>query len=238
MENNILIADDNQHLAVKLKTYIKKYNKTVTNIQIATNGVDARKIINENEPEIVILDLKMPECDGTKILKEITNKNIFVIVISGEIDFLNKINILDYKVIKRIYIKPFKFENLNKDVEYLFETRHINFIEDKIEKELNAFKFNKNSKGYKYLVECLKYCYQQPELIENLESFLFSKVSKNNNIKNSKKIKWTIQKTMYSMKRYTDKKIILRYFPNKETFTIKNFITIFNNLIIEKYKIS
>jgi two-component system response regulator YesN len=55
----------------------------------AENGINAIKIVAEKKPDIVITDIRMPNCDGVSLLKKISGKypDIQTIVISGYDDF-------------------------------------------------------------------------------------------------------------------------------------------------------
>ena len=149
---------------------------------------------------------------------------------------INQINIFDFKVIKQIYIKPFNFKELNMDLTVVYEENAVQEIKKDIENELSCFNFNKNSKGYKYLIDCLNLCFYEPNLLNNMENKLFCRVSQENNIKNNKEIKWSIQKALTSMERYTNTTAILRYFPYTKNPTLKTFISEISQIIIKKYK--
>ena len=236
MGNFVLLVDDNVNFVRKLAQYIKMHNEYIDLIQIATNGKKALEIMSKRLPDVLILDLNMPQINGNDIIHKIAKTNIKVIIISGRSDLLNEINIFEFKLIKTIYIKPFDFQRLNEDLEYFLKEEKIKKIEEHVENELLEFCFNKGSKGYKYLVDCLKYCCQQPELLENMENHLFMKVAKGNQVQNVKIIKWSIRKTITAMERYTNKKIILKYFPHTENPTPKVFISTIINIIKIKYK--
>ena len=62
----ILIVDDNQTNIILLQAILKraKYN-TVS----ATNGADALRIMQEKHPDLVLLDIMMPEMDGYEVAR-------------------------------------------------------------------------------------------------------------------------------------------------------------------------
>lgn len=37
------------------------------------SGVDAIQLIREKEPDLIIIDIRMPEMNGTEVLKKITS---------------------------------------------------------------------------------------------------------------------------------------------------------------------
>ena len=63
----ILIVDDNQTNIILLQAILKraKYN-TVS----ATNGTDALRIMQEMHPDLVLLDIMMPEMDGYEVARQ------------------------------------------------------------------------------------------------------------------------------------------------------------------------
>lgn len=79
---NILIVDDSdlfiQSISIGLKS--KGYN-----IRVSNNGFDAIASIKKNSPDIVLLDLEMPQINGIDTLKGIRefDKNLPVIIDSS-----------------------------------------------------------------------------------------------------------------------------------------------------------
>jgi len=65
----ILIADDSELVRGRIKESLKDI-KEVEIVGEARNGIEALKIINETNPDLVILDLQMPELNGIGVLKK------------------------------------------------------------------------------------------------------------------------------------------------------------------------
>lgn len=235
MKEKLIIADDNLEFSTSLFNYLKANNNFIDVIGIAENGQKAIDLIEQLNPDIILLDLKMPQKNGIELLQYLNAKNIIVIIISGEINMINQINIFDFKVVQQIYLKPFDFSALNIDLINIYQENLVREKRKNIEDELSCFNFNKNSKGYKYLIDCLDFCSTDPKLLINMENELFLKVSKKNNIKNNKEIKWSVQKTLISMERYTETGTILRYFPYSSKPTLKTFISRMSEIITKKY---
>ncbi len=112
MEKNkkILIIDDSAVNNVLLENVLEDQNYEVI---IAFNGNDAFKAIDKNIPDLILLDIMMPDMDGYKILEELklkeNTKQIPVIMVSAKSDSLDidkamELGAVDY-IIKPINIK-------------------------------------------------------------------------------------------------------------------------------------
>lgn len=64
----ILVVDDEKPIREMLKRFLAKKGYEVYD---ADNGDDALKIVGEQEPCIVLLDIRMPKTDGIEVLKKI-----------------------------------------------------------------------------------------------------------------------------------------------------------------------
>jgi two-component system chemotaxis response regulator CheY len=66
----VLVADDEAH--IRKYTSLLLRSAGVTNIVEATNGREAVALFQSEQPDLVLLDVNMPELDGTEALKQIT----------------------------------------------------------------------------------------------------------------------------------------------------------------------
>ncbi len=66
--NKILIIDDDTRLVKNVSTYLKDFNYQ---IEAAYNGTEGLQKIGSFSPDLVILDLMMPEIDGLDVCREI-----------------------------------------------------------------------------------------------------------------------------------------------------------------------
>ncbi len=62
----VLIVDDNEKLRSIFKLILKEYQ-----IFEAKNGIEAIKVFKEKQPNIILMDILMPEMDGITATKEI-----------------------------------------------------------------------------------------------------------------------------------------------------------------------
>ena len=69
MAKNILICDDAAFMRMMIKDILSKNGYTVAGE--AENGVKAVERYNELKPDLVLMDITMPEMDGIQALKNI-----------------------------------------------------------------------------------------------------------------------------------------------------------------------
>ena len=86
---NILIVDDEIEIIELIELYLTKEDFTVFT---AGNGVEAMNIILNQEIDIAVIDIMMPEMNGLELIKKIRQRmNIPIIIISARDDFSDKI---------------------------------------------------------------------------------------------------------------------------------------------------
>jgi YesN/AraC family two-component response regulator len=66
----IVIADDSSLMRDRIKSLLNGLKEKLV-VYEAENGVDALQLIRENEPDLAILDIRMPEMNGIEVLKKI-----------------------------------------------------------------------------------------------------------------------------------------------------------------------
>jgi len=80
---NILVVEDNESLNAVYKLILEKNGyKVVT----AFNGIDALKVLKRFTPDLILLDMLMPEMGGVGFLKKFSqpkNKKIKIIILSN-----------------------------------------------------------------------------------------------------------------------------------------------------------
>ena len=77
-EYRVLIVDDEEELVT---TLVERLQLRGINAQAATNGETALKIIEENPPQVVVLDVMMPGIGGMEILQRMKAQNLKIPVI-------------------------------------------------------------------------------------------------------------------------------------------------------------
>src|SRR5690606_13349636 len=80
----LMIADDHRLFSEALMMVLKEVEE-VEIIGLADNGVELINLISHNIPDIVILDINMPEMDGIECCKQIKkiNRDIKIMILSS-----------------------------------------------------------------------------------------------------------------------------------------------------------
>lgn len=85
----ILIVDDENIIRMGIKTVIQRSGRDWIITGEAIDGLDALEQIENEKPDVIITDIRMPEMDGIELSKQVSGKypDILVIVISGYAEF-------------------------------------------------------------------------------------------------------------------------------------------------------
>ena len=105
----VLIVDDEAQLVRALRASLEVRGYDVIS---ASAGADGLRLASSSEPDIVILDLGLPDIDGTEVLKRIrTFSSVPVVVLTVREDQDQKIRILEAGADDYV-TKPFAMEEL------------------------------------------------------------------------------------------------------------------------------
>ena len=95
MNAKILIIEDELPIAELLKYALEKEGFSAA---VAGSGAEAYKKIESFRPELILLDLMLPDVDGLTICREVTTKHreISIIIVSAKNDQIDKLIGLEY----------------------------------------------------------------------------------------------------------------------------------------------
>jgi len=117
MKQKILIIEDDGFLA---SIYAQKLELEGFEVAFATNGEDGLKLAQKDKPDLILLDLLMPQMDGFEVLEKVkadsATKDIKVLVLSnlgqkedvdrcmklGAVGYMIKAHSLPEETVKRI----------------------------------------------------------------------------------------------------------------------------------------
>jgi two-component system response regulator YesN len=127
----VLIIDDEEPSRDAIRILGKWEQMNVGDIYEASNGKAGIAAIREHKPDIVLVDMKMPEMDGIEFLKIVESEfpDICCIVISGYNDFEYARQAIQSKAVDYL-LKPVNKQELNQTLRKTVEK-----IEDKRKKE-------------------------------------------------------------------------------------------------------
>lgn len=117
---SVVVCDDDQILVSIVKVVLTKNNFQV---YTANNGDAAVKLIRSAKPQLVFLDLDMPEKNGFEVLKELGAPDfpsLYKIVISGHEDASSRERALSLGA-NEVWVKPFNAAKLMAAVETLIK---------------------------------------------------------------------------------------------------------------------
>ncbi|MCC4817073.1 sigma-54-dependent Fis family transcriptional regulator [Vibrio lentus] len=143
MRPKVLLVEDSTSLAVLYKQYVKDEPYDIFHVE---TGAEAKTFIERHAPQLVILDLKLPDMPGEEVLDWISDSEIPTAVIiatahgsvniavdliqRGAEDFLEKpIQADRLKTSVNLHLRRAKLENLVDDIQTKFDRdRFHNFI--------------------------------------------------------------------------------------------------------------
>lgn len=76
--NKVLVVDDQKTVCYSLQRFLRSEGY---NVHTATSGEEALSVINDVKPDLVIMDVRMPEMDGIEVLRKIKESHPQVQVI-------------------------------------------------------------------------------------------------------------------------------------------------------------
>jgi len=114
--SKILIADDSQFMRKMLKDLLVEGGYNAADIIEAENGNVTLELKEQENPDVILLDLIMPDLDGIGVLEKLTPQDLEkVVVVSavGQDKMKEKATGLG---VKRYIVKPFEKETVLKMV--------------------------------------------------------------------------------------------------------------------------
>ena len=121
MTKKILAIDDENDVLVIIKSALKSEGYDVLT---ANNGYDGLAIAQDDKPDLILLDLMMPEMDGFEVLENLrdneTTMDIPVIVLTG-LSERGKIREALDKGVNYYIMKPFEYHDLISKVKLAIE---------------------------------------------------------------------------------------------------------------------
>lgn len=195
---NICIADDNRELVNLLNQYITT-QEDMEVVGTAHNGQECLTLIEEKEPDVLILDIIMPHLDGLAVLERIgkmklaKKPNIIMLTAFGQEDVTKKAVELGAAY---FVLKPFDMDVLISNIRevsgqkktflqhsstqsYTSRAEDTGFnLDASITSVIHEIGVPAHIKGYMYLREAITMVYNDIELLGSITKVLYPDIAK------------------------------------------------------------
>ena len=142
MSIKVMIADDHVLMREGVRQLLE-YDGSIKVISEAADGVECLKILETVTPDILLLDINMPNKNGIEVLEDIKNKNIdikiLILTVHNEIEYL--LRAVDIGVDGYI-LKDSESAELKKAINYIYNGE--NYIQPSLIPVLNSRLVNRN----------------------------------------------------------------------------------------------
>ena len=190
MKTRIMLVDDNKEFIDELNAFFSA-SENFEVVGIAYDGVKAVELFSNLRPDILLLDLVMPQMDGFSVLERIDKQKCKVVVVSAlsQDTFVTKAMNLgsDYYMMKPVSIQNLSdrlLEVLNppvlKQTAYIANQKHLvrnNSLDEKISNIFITVGIPAHIKGYHFLREAIKMAIDNPEIINHITKRLYPDVA-------------------------------------------------------------
>jgi len=124
--NKVLIVDDENLSRKKIRRFLEERGEGF-NIMEAENGLEALDMIDAEKPQIVFLDIEMPEMNGMDLIHAVSNPHFHLVFQTAYSEYAVQAfekNAIDY------LLKPFNQDRFNQALEKCLKKNSKQLIED------------------------------------------------------------------------------------------------------------
>ncbi len=122
--NHVLIIDDEADFGYFVKESLQFDNRYC--VSIATDGMMGLKIAQETNPDVIVLDIMMPQMDGLQVLKGLraqkATQNTPVIMLTGKKDDDSIVQAIGLSSAMYI-VKPIEMDVLGHKIESILKSQ-------------------------------------------------------------------------------------------------------------------
>lgn len=139
MKTKILIVDDEVDVLDLMRELFESRGYLPLT---ATNGVEALKVVREEEPDMVITDIRMPDMDGMQLLEILSNSysNIPVIMVTAHGTIETAVEAIKMGA-KDYILKPLRLDEILAKVETIAQLKNLERENEYLKSRL-AYRFN------------------------------------------------------------------------------------------------
>ena len=184
-KTKLIIADEDTNIIEETKKNFTSEKFEI--VGTTTDGEELINLINQFNPDVVVMDIVLQKCDGFKVLESVNTKKTNIVIQSSlSIDgFINKAISLGAKY---YCIKPFNVQTLKERIEDIiqpkasqsntfFNSKNNNQIEEKISNIFITVGIPAHIKGYQFLREAIKLAIANPEIINSITKKLYPTIA-------------------------------------------------------------
>ena len=133
-KNRVLVVDDEKLVCWSLS---EKLTEAGFSVDTALTGAEAREKFNDFNPEMVLLDVRLPDANGIELLSEFKSldEEIIILMITAYADADSAVNALK-KGADDYVGKPFDLEHVGHLVEQCFEKKRMRRVVNSYSREL------------------------------------------------------------------------------------------------------
>lgn len=122
MRARILVVEDDLAVLEALKLMLEEYYEVL----VTVNGIEAVKLYEKFKPDIVLMDIAMPDMDGVEATKEILKKDPDAVILCVTAFAAHRGKEILEAGAKEIIEKPFTRKKLIERIESYLKNRKVN----------------------------------------------------------------------------------------------------------------
>ncbi|WP_281225747.1 LytR/AlgR family response regulator transcription factor [Flavobacterium aquiphilum] len=148
-----IIIDDEQHNIINLQRLLEKYCPEVIIVGSSTDASEGIALIKSSQPDLVFLDIQMPNKDGFQVLQELNSYDFEVIFVTAFSQYgiqAIKFSAIDY------LLKPIDIEELKKAVAKTSSRLKHKNQNLQLQNLLHHLKENNNGSDHRIAISSLK----------------------------------------------------------------------------------
>lgn len=122
MNKKLLIVDDEAHIRMLLQQTLEELEDDNVEFFLADNGEQALNLIENEKPDLVLLDVMMPKMNGMEVCQRVKQnkdlENVYIIILTAKGQEVDKQKALDVGA-NRYMTKPFdpdEILNISREV--------------------------------------------------------------------------------------------------------------------------
>ncbi|MDE6201255.1 MAG: sporulation transcription factor Spo0A [Clostridiales bacterium] len=179
MKIRVMVCDDNAEFVASIKSHFSTSDK-IELVDVAIDGKQALDKLVTVRPDVLLLDLVMPNLDGFSVLERVNKGNMKIIIVSAlsQEAFISKAMGLgaDFYM-----MKPVSFGVLDERIIEAFNNKRPSAknrsMDEKISNIFITVGIPAHIKGYQYLREAIKMTIDNPEIINSITKKLYPEVA-------------------------------------------------------------